>query len=45
MIQILRKELQINMAMIGARSIGELDASMLNVRQLEHMLSSGCCKL
>jgi L-lactate dehydrogenase (cytochrome) len=45
MIQILRKELQINMAMIGARSIGELDASMLNVRQLEHMLPSGCCKL
>lgn len=45
MIQILRRELQINMAMVGARNVGELDASMLNTRQLEHMLSSGCCKL
>jgi L-lactate dehydrogenase (cytochrome) len=45
MIQILRRELQINMAMIGARNIGELDSSMLNTRQLEHMLSSDSCKL
>ena len=45
MIQILRRELQINMAMIGARDFGGLDASMLNTRQLEYMLSSGYCKL
>jgi len=45
MIQILRRELQINMAMIGAQNISELDSSMLNTRQLEHMLSSGCCRL
>jgi L-lactate dehydrogenase (cytochrome) len=45
MIQILRRELQINMAMIGARNIGELESGMLNTRQLEHMLSSSSCKL
>ena len=45
MIQILRREVQINMAMVGARKVGELDSSMLNTRQLEHMLSMGCCKL
>lgn len=45
MIQILRRELQINMAMIGARRIGDLDSSMLNTRRLEHLLSQGSCKL
>jgi L-lactate dehydrogenase (cytochrome) len=45
MVQILRRELQINMAMIGARNIGELESGMLNTRQLEHMLSSSSCKL
>jgi L-lactate dehydrogenase (cytochrome) len=45
MIQVLRRELQINMAMVGARNIGEIDGSMLNARQLEHMLSFGHHKL
>ena len=45
MIQVLRRELEINMAMIGARNIDELDSSMLNTRQLEYMLSSDYCKL
>ena len=45
MIQILRRELQINMAMVGARRIGDLDSSMLNTRRLGHLLSQGSCKL
>lgn len=45
MIQILRRELQINMAMVGARRIGDLDSSMLNTRRLEHLLPQGSCKL
>ena len=45
MIQILGRELQINMAMIGARRVGDLDSSMLNTRRLEHLVSQGSCKL
>jgi L-lactate dehydrogenase (cytochrome) len=45
MIQVLRRELQINMAMVGARNIDEINESMLNARQLEHMLSFGHHKL
>jgi L-lactate dehydrogenase (cytochrome) len=45
MIQILRRELQINMAMVGARTIGDLDSSVLNTRRLERLLSRGSCKL
>ena len=45
MIQILRRELQINMAMIGARRVGELDIGLLNTRRLEQMLYRGCSRL
>jgi L-lactate dehydrogenase (cytochrome) len=45
MIQILRRELQINMAMIGARRVGDLDSSMLNTRRLELLLPQSSCKL
>jgi L-lactate dehydrogenase (cytochrome) len=45
MIQILRRELQINMAMVGARRVGDLESGMLNTRQLEHLLSQHSCKL
>ena len=45
MIQILRRELQINMAMVGARKIGDSNSSMLNTRRLEHLPSQGSCKL
>lgn len=40
MIQILRKELETNMAFLGARSIKELSPAMLNTRSLENMLVS-----
>lgn len=42
MIQILRRELEINMALLGARNVHELERSMLNTRRLEHMLSNTC---
>jgi L-lactate dehydrogenase (cytochrome) len=45
MIQILRRELQINMAMVGARRVGDLDSSMLNTRRLDHLLPQSSCKL
>jgi len=45
MIQILRRELQINMAMVGARRIGDLSSGMLNTRRLEHLLSRDSAKL
>lgn len=45
MIQILRRELQINMAMVGARTVSELDRNMLNTGRLERMLSEAFCRL
>lgn len=38
MIQILRNELQTNMAFIGASNVGEIDRSMINTRKLEKMM-------
>lgn len=38
MIQILRKELQTNMAFIGARNVGEIERGMINTRKLDRLL-------
>lgn len=38
MIQILRKELQTNMAFIGARNVSEIERGMINTRRLEKLL-------
>ncbi|KAH0365005.1 L-lactate dehydrogenase, partial [Aureobasidium melanogenum] len=38
MIQILRNELQTNMAFIGASNVGEIERNMINTRKLERMM-------
>lgn len=38
MIQILRKELQTNMAFIGTRNVGEIERGMINTRKLDRLL-------
>jgi L-lactate dehydrogenase (cytochrome) len=38
MIQILRNELQTNMAFVGASNIGEIERSMINTRKLERIM-------
>jgi len=38
MVQILRNELQTNMAFIGASNVGEIERGMINTRSLERML-------
>lgn len=38
LIQILRKELQTNMAFIGARHVGEIERGMINTRRIERFL-------
>lgn len=40
MIQILRKELQTNMAFLGARTLSDLRPEMINTKRLERMLYS-----
>lgn len=40
MIQILRKEMETNMAFLGARSIEDLSPAMLNTKPLENLLVS-----
>jgi hypothetical protein len=45
MVKVLRRELRINMAMIGARRARDLDSSMLNTRRLKHLLARSSCKL
>lgn len=44
MIQILRNELQTNMAFIGARNVGEIERGMVNTRRLERLMT-GSVKL
>ncbi|KAG9840846.1 L-lactate dehydrogenase, partial [Aureobasidium melanogenum] len=38
MIQILRNELQTNMAFVGASNVGEIERNMINTRKLERMM-------
>jgi len=38
MIQILRNELQTNMAFVGAKNVKELERGMLNTRKLEKLM-------
>lgn len=42
MIQILRREIELNMAFVGAKSVNELHPGLLNARQLDNMLSQSC---
>lgn len=40
MIQILRKELQTNMAFIGASNVKQIERSMVNTKPLEQLMVS-----